>query len=85
VIRTASFSSVRNRFVSVQFLGSQIVQVRTATVWRTLEPFWGEEYNLTVFNTASDVLTLTVFDEEKRAKDEPVFIREKGILIFFSS
>ena len=40
-----------------------ICQCRTATVYRTLEPFWGEEYTLHVPNEFQ-AISIHVFDHD---------------------
>jgi Ca2+-dependent lipid-binding protein len=67
-LKAMDFGGTSDPYCILQ-LGGQ--QVKTQTVWKTLSPLWGEEFNFSVNDPESDVLTITVFDEDKRSKDEP--------------
>ncbi|KAL6041676.1 Ras GTPase-activating protein 4 [Balamuthia mandrillaris] len=57
-------------FVIVQALEHAI---RTRTVWKSLNPFWGEEYNIELTpEEAKELqeLTFTIWDEDKISKDD---------------
>jgi hypothetical protein len=51
--------------------------LRTQTIWRTLTPFWGEEYNLELESKQQDI-QLTIFDEDLFTKHEPVKLNKIG-------
>ncbi len=68
-LKALDFGGTSDPYCILQ-LGGQ--QVRTQTIWKTLSPLWGEEFHLQVKDVDTEQLTITVFDENKEAKDEPV-------------
>mmetsp|Transcript_22265 Transcript_22265/g.87719 ORF Transcript_22265/g.87719 Transcript_22265/m.87719 type:complete len:801 (-) Transcript_22265:1181-3583(-) len=46
--------------------------VRTQTIWGTLKPFWGEQYNFTVAEPTTSAVVVRVLDEDKLNSDDSI-------------